>query len=443
MEKIIIIIASLISFVSAIETVKTDSLFMRSEYDTVGYSIGFVVGGTAIEGADAHYYEINSSTGEITVAQEIIDNFGIVTTHYLTVTTDQGDITVTVVDGLDYLVSQHKGRVITEHQTGALSDTLGNWASYNNLWGDGTAIPNQDYRVVILIDDSMPNNSSIIWDTPGLATDFGGSSVWNYTNFMFGGRKNQREVVDGFPFCIDRLEELKINFDYTPIIGDDQFKVALNMFLTDTNEIAPMNQNRGDFFVILDQKGNWIPKYDTTVVEDTTILGEQFTLLYDTLTQNGGEYERRRVIVKDGGRVKQGEIDILSFFDRFSRDGMLNKSQYIPNIQFGVEVTSGFGAIEVHSLSITKTVKNSTPITMSLVPQLSAVKIEQRASILQFTNTENFKTVSIFSLNGRELFSQNISGVSTVHLSCAHLSAGSYIVQISGATNFVQKIFIK
>ena len=418
-------------------------LFMRTEYDAVGHFIGTVEGGTALSGDDANFFTIDPSTGKITTTQIIPDEFGVIHEQHIVVATPKGDVAVTIVDGLDYLVSKHTGRVITDHQTGAISDTLGEWASYNNLWGDGTAIPNQDYRIVMLVSDSMPNGSSIVWDTPGSAKDFSGSSVWNYTNFMFGARQNQRPDLEGFPFCIDSLEELKITFDYTPIIGDDQFKVALNMFLTDDNEIVPMSKNRGDFFFVLDQKGRWIPPYDSVVVEDTAILGEQFTLLYDTLTQNGGVYERRRVIVKNDGRVQNGEIDILSYFNRFAEEGMLKKEQSIPNIQFGVEVTSGFGAITVHHLSIDKIMKNPTTVALPLQMVPKQIQILQRGNTILLSNTQNFNMVSLYSLNGREIYRQNIGSTESYQINSSNLAQGSYILKMSGTTSFIQKIVIK
>ena len=58
-----------------------------------------------------------------------------------------------------------------------------------------------------------------------------------------------------------------------------------------------------------------------------SVLGIILEKVRSGTTPTFGEYERRRVIVKDGGRVQQGEIDILIFFNRFADDGMLKKEQ--------------------------------------------------------------------------------------------------------------------
>ena len=424
----------------------TDTTLLRSEFEKVGSTVGIIEGvENIVTGENSHFYSVDKSTGKIKIAQEITDTMGVVTTHTVKFTKSSGDtVTVDIVDGYDYLLSKHSGEIIEEHQGGVeLPDTLGSWAAYNNLWGDGNAVVGQDYRIAILISDSLPNGSSIVWDTPSSAKDFEGSSVWCYTNFMFGARKNNREVVEGFPFSIDSLDSLYLDFDYSEVVGDDQFKVALNMFLTDTNSIAPMNQNRGDFFFVLDQKGTWIPRYDTTIVEDTTILTKPFTLLYDTLIQNGGLYERRRVIIKDNQRLLSGNIDLLYYFNRFAEGGMLKKSQYIPNIQFGVEVTSGFGAIKINTLSITKKMIGSVAISNSLLSERE-LKITQSGHTLNIKTAQEFKRVSLYSPTGKLILTRDIlEGDKEVKLNTQNIAKGDYILKLNGAVSLSKIIIIK
>ena len=84
-----------------------------------------------------------------------------------------------------------------------------------------------------------------------------------------------------------------------------------------------------------------------------------------------------------------------------------------------------------------------TPISHLVGSRKEVVVVSQVGNSLSFSNVQNFKTVSIYSIDGRKLFSQNIAGISTVQLHNVPLSAGTYIIQLSGKMNSVQKILVK
>ena len=421
-------------------------IVMRSEFEKAGDKIDtLLVGakaGKPLTGPDAHYFSYVPSNGVLKIADTIADIKGEVTESNFDITDTNGElIHVKVVDGFDYILAQNSDKkIITEHQTGELPDTNGNWAAYNNLWGaNKNGVSTDDYRIAMIVDDSLPNGGWIVWDVPGKSTNYGSASVWNYSNFLFGARANQRDSLGDFPYLLDSIEEFTVDFDYDEVVGDDQFKVALNMFFTDTNAIAPLSMNSGDFFFVLDQKGTWIPGYDVVVVDDTLMWGEHFQLLYD----NNNGYERRRVIVKDNGRVKSGTIDMNYFFNRFASEGMMNMQQYFPNFQFGVEVTDGFGAIHINHLSATiKKKGGATSITKSLIePTTSSISVKNRH--ISIANNDNFSTLAIYSLRGQLVYRKDISGQKNIDLNKGLFSSGSYIFKLVGTRSVSQKVVIE
>lgn len=416
----------LISFI--VSTLLSKEYFLRSEYETVGTILGTIAEGISItSGNEDGYYTLNTSSGELTIAKEIDDLFDFVTSHELLIETSYGIDTVIVADGYDFLVSNHSGTVLSEHQE---IDTNGEWTAYNNLWGKGTAVPNEDFRIAILVSDSLPDSSIMVWDAPGTAKEnFDGASVWCYTNMMFGNRTGQREDLERFPFLLDSLAELTLEFDYTPILGDDKFKVALNCFLTDEDTLSPFSENDGDFFMVFDQVGTWIPPYPDTVVTDTLLEGNPYTLLYKE--ENG--YEWRRVIIKDHARYQQGTVDLLGLFKRFEEEGMVNMQQSIPNIQFGVEVTEGFGAIHFNKLNLNMKLKDSTPVTEKLTVKKRDVEIRNSGGQLQLSIDEP-ADLSVMSLDGRLVEKQSnfLSGIVG-----EDLSQGVYLIQVNGVVKKV------
>ena len=440
MKSIILLLITVIT-IFASDTITV----MRSEFEKSGDKIGILLvgakAGSPITGPDEHYFSYVPSNGVLKMADTIADVRGEVTESNFDITdTNNNLVHIKVVDGFDYIVSQNVNKkIISEYQTGELPDTNGNWAAYNNLWGaNKNGVSTDDYRIAMMVNDSLPNGGWILWDVPGKATDYGNASVWNYTNFLFGARANQRDSLDNFPYQLDSIEEFTINFDYNEVIGDDQFKVALNMFFTDTNKIAPFNMNSGDFFFVLDQKGTWIPK-DTVVIEDTVMWGEHFQILYN----NNSGYEKRRVIVKDNGRVTKGTIDMKYFFNRFASKGMLNTKQYLPNFQFGVEVTDGFGAIHINNLSAR--IKKIGEEMYTKSPLRLAIKsnIVVKHNHIAITNRDGFSKLRIYTVKGELVYNRDIGTKKNIDINKNILSAGSYILELKGISSLTKKITIE
>lgn len=328
-----------------------DTVILRSEYERAGDTAGSIPGFRSLVSVDPPLAV--SSNGTITYSAPFADAFDRIDTLTATVVIATGDtLRVHVIDGFDHLKAGWKGKILGKD---GQTDSLGDWTAYNNLWGRGNAVPDKDFRIAILASDSFPKGSLMVWDTPSKASAFGGGSVWCYTNFLWGNRPGVRTSAEGFPFRIDSLESLTLRFDYTPVHGDDQFKVALNGFLFDEPTLAPFSARDGDFFMVFDQVGTWIAPYPDTIAADTMIAGKPFLLLAKD-SSNG--YQWRRVIIRPGNELTRGSIDLLGLMKRFAESEKLKTSQSIPNLQFGVEVTSGFGAIAIHQLSIDKQMKS-------------------------------------------------------------------------------------
>lgn len=374
-----------------------DIRFMRSQYENVNDIIGDIDAdgeGSGIvysiaSGNEAGHYAIRLGTGEITVAAEIADQNDVVTEHTLTVHATQNNVvtqifSVQIVDLYDYLISTTPHTTLLEQDDATAMNTR--WTAYNNLWGKGTAVEGVDFRIALLINETITDNAMIIWDTPGPASQYGGASVWNYTNIFLGNRYGMRDDVPGFPFKIADMKQMVLDFDIEPIMGDDKFKVALNTFLTDESVLSPFSANDGDFFFVPDQKGTWIPNYPVTL-DDITIGGKPFAVRYDKNTTNN--YERRRVIIKDKQQLLQGPVDMMAQFDLFAGMGYLNKEQYIYHLMFGVEVTEGYGALKINNLDITISDGVTTPTpTPTITPSPTPAFINIAAGKPVYTSSD-------------------------------------------------------
>jgi len=330
------------------------TLVYRSEYEKAGDVIFDLnapdegnVTYSIIKGNDQGYYTIGSSNGIISIAAPINDELNVV--HYDTMTVDASgrEYVIVVVDGYDYFLKTHPGYIVLDEHNDTYYESGNEYAGYNNLWGRGTAEPNVDFRMATLVFPNLPDSTVFIWDVPSPASDFGGASVWSYINLLWGNRKNMREDLSGFPFQWGSLTSLNIYFEFEKLFGTEDYKIALNNFFTDESELSDFGSNDGDFFFVFDQRGTWVPDYPVDL-GDTIISGMDFARLYKE--EDG--YEWRRVIVRDNGRWLNGILDLYRTYKQFSSRGYLNEAQYIPNIQVGVEVTDGFGAIRVNKWDI-------------------------------------------------------------------------------------------
>jgi len=330
------------------------TLVYRSEYEKAGDVIFDLnapgegnVTYSIIKGNDQGYYTIGSSNGIISIAAQINDEFDVV--HYDTLTVDASgsEYVLVVVDGYDYFLKTHPGYIVLDEHNDTYYESGNEYAGYNNLWGCGTAVPNVDFRMATLVLPSLPDSTVFIWDVPSPASDFGGASVWSYINLLWGNRKNTREDLTGFPFQWGSLTSLNIYFEFEKLFGTEDYKIALNNFFTDESELSDFGSNDGDFFFVFDQRGTWVPDYPVDL-GDTIIAGMNFARLYKE--EDG--YEWRRVIVRDNGKWLEGKLDLYGTYKQFSNRGYLKEAQYIPNIQVGIEVTDGFGAIRVNKWDI-------------------------------------------------------------------------------------------
>ena len=84
---------------------------------------------------------------------------------------------------------------------------------------------------------------------------------------------------------------------------------------------------------------------------DIEIMGKTFALRYDD-EHNGKFRERRRIIVKYKEKLTRGKLNLKDLFNIFIKENYMNPFQYIQNIQIGIEVTYGYGAIKFNQFDI-------------------------------------------------------------------------------------------
>jgi hypothetical protein len=337
------------------------SLVLRSEYEAPGDSLfdfSAVRAGSSYtlrSGNEAGYYALDGQSGVLRVAQSIADVMGVVQADTLEVEIDGISQQVIVVDAFDYFIQENSQySVLSEHQQTYL-DAQNEYTAYNNLWGKGSAVPNVDFRMATLHKNTLPDSVVFIWDTPGPAADWGGSSVWSYISILWGNRLGIREDLEDFPFAIESLPALSLDFAFEKIYGSENYKIALNHFLTDESGLEAFAANDGDFFLVFDQVGTWVPPYPVDL-GDTLFDGHSYARLY----KEEAGYEWRRVIIRDEERWLNGTLDLHALYHFFAENGALNVAQFVPNIQVGIEVTEGFGAVRVNHLGFSRTAEITT-----------------------------------------------------------------------------------
>lgn len=351
-----------------------DTIVMRSEYEKVGDEIinlnDFNEGSSTYSitnGNSNNYYSIDVNTGILTIQNTINDVADIVHQDDLNIAIGNNLYNVTIVDGYDYFITNNPTYTVLEDYQATVEEAGNPYTPYNNTWGDGSAVNGVDYRMATLVHPDNPNKTIFIWDTPSKAADFGGASVWCYTSIIWGARYNLREDVEGFPIRVGDINALDMDFDFEQLYGTQDFKIAMNQFFTEENYIAPFNENDGDFFMVFDQNGTWVPPYDD-YIKDTLIDGNEFVLLHDstgTIQNNTPEgYQLRRAIIKNNDTYLKGSLDLATIYNEFTSRGFLDKDMYFPNIQIGIEVTEGWGAMRVNEWNM-RLDTSDTPATNS------------------------------------------------------------------------------
>ena len=111
-------------------------------------------------------------------------------------------------------------------------------------------------------------------------------------------------------------------------------------------------------------------------------------------------------------------------------------------VHFSIEGARNFA--EKLTKEIQTILDDIAPISSKINYSKSDIKIHQMGNRIEFNNLDAFNSLSIYSLNGREIFSKNIlekSGI--INLSTTQLSTGSYLIQLKGKTVVTQKITIR
>ena len=419
-----------------------DTLVLRSEYENIGDVI--IDLNHSSEGSKNYkmisendHYSINTLTGILSIKKTISDVVNTVSTDLIKVNNGLTTYNITIVDAYDYFISKHSEYTILEDHQKVITEVGNSYTPYNNIWGKGNAVNGIDFRMAMLVHKNNPDSTIYIWDTPSKANVFGGASVWSYQNLFWGERYNLREDIGGFPIKIGDISDLNMKFNYEQLFGTETYKVALNHFLNKEDYIAPFTENDGDLFIVFDQIGNYIPPYNDYLT-DTLIEGKEYVLLHDSTgnIENEKGYQLRRAIIKNNGQYTSGSLDLNSLYKSFNSRGFLDEDLHFSHIQFGIEVTEGWGAVRINEFKInyaskiiTKT-DGSTKNLINFYPNPSSNKIfisgiQSKFSFEIIDALGNSITNGIYSTSGIDI---------------KNIKEGIYFLLINGIS---YKIFIK
>lgn len=421
-----------------------DTLILRSEYEAIGDEIidlNHTYEGTQSYhlSASSNHYTIDPITGIISISTEIADVKNSVQLDVLTVTNGLTTYNISVVDAYDYFIAQHPEYTVLEDHQEIIAKDGSPYTPYNNIWGKGSAVNGVDFRMSMLVQPDKIDSTVYIWDTPSKANAFGGSSVWSYQNLFWGERYNLRENIGGFPIKINNISHLTMNFNYEQLFGTETYKVALNHFLNEEDYLAPFTENDGDFFIVFNQLGNYVPPYQDHLT-DTLIGGKEYVLLHDstgTIQTNIPEgYQLRRAIIKNGQQFTNGALDLLALYKSFSSRGFLDEELYFSHIQFGIEITEGWGAVRMNQFNmdyqpklITNTYKNQEN-NIKIFPNPSTEKIF-------ITGIDNGEDYQLKNILGESVKSSQYNN-NGIYVN--GLSKGIYFLIIEGTSH---KVLIK
>jgi len=411
---------------------QTETIVFRSEYEKTGdviYDINHPNEGSIVyeitSGNEHLYYQINSNSGIITINNIIPDVFNEIHSDILQVSASGTYYSIEIVDGYDYFIENldPSYKVLDMHnQTFTYPNS--EWTAFNNLWGKGTAIANEDFRMATIYKEDSHKETIFLWDTPSSAKEYDGKAVWNYFNIFWGNRWNERDDLDRFPFKINSLSSLNLDFDFEQLFGNEEYKIAMNMFLTDEPELSPFSANDGDFFFVFDQKGTWIPDYPFQLT-DTNINGKTFAWLYDDELNPGDGYQRRRVIIKDNEKLLSGNLDIKQQFDRFIAADYIDPEQSIFHIQLGVEVTSGYGAVRFNQAEIT--MQQAVMSVNEVFSNTFKIYPNPASNFIHIKSPHPIQQVQLFSTLGKLVY-QNYNFKKSINLS--NYSKGIYFLKV-------------
>ena len=104
---------------------------------------------------------------------------------------------------------------------------------------------------------------------------------------------------------------------------------------------------------------------------------------------------------------------------------------------------NGTPSLPAYSVSVVTLQKGTVAINSSISPSHSTVQISQVGKMLNLTNMKDYRTVSLYSIQGRKLLTQSIDGKSDIAINTGSLSMGSYIVELKGKSSITRKIVIR
>jgi len=452
MKKQILIFILLLTFYSTLYA-QNDILVFRSEYvqiDDVVYDVNDPAedGSSSIysivSGNTNSYYKINNKTGRIKINNLIPIVYGEVQMSSLKIQANSTIYNVSIADGFDYFMENFEDiesyNILTEKGETYI-DVNSEWTAYNNLWGNGNAVPNKDFRQILLYKNSLDDDEKVIflWDVPGPASEYDGASVWSYANIIWGNRDKIRDDLEGFPFKVEDLNDLWLDFNFEFLFGTEDIKIALNAFFTNEDYLVSFKNNMGDFFFVFDQRGTYIPNYPKTM-PDIEIEGKPFAVRYDPDSRGDDPdgYERRRVIIKDNEKCLEGKLDLKSLFDMFSNEGYLNTEQSIPNIQLGLEVTDGFGALRFNKADMHRGVplsneKNILEFTVDVFPNPTTNEVS-------VSGINNIDDLLLYNYRGQEMkVKKEVLSDNKTQIDLSNLSDGVYFLKYKNITKKIIK----
>jgi Ca2+-binding RTX toxin-like protein len=223
------------------------------------------------------------------------------------------------------------------------------WYVLNNAWGCSNLTPGKDYTLSSLLHPADPSNgTSFTWSFAATTTPY--PQVLAYPEVIFGhtpysGAASPTENFGPFPARIGELASFSADVNATISGHTSGFDVSFDIFLT--------NVPNGDATTVSNEVMIWLHK--GAMQPPGTLIGTYVDGTFVADVYHSGAYTA--VVAQTDTLV--GNIDIGSVFQYLTDQGILTPNEYLNSVEFGAEVTSGAGGLQLNELSLAVSTKQS------------------------------------------------------------------------------------
>ena len=233
--------------------------------------------------------------------------------------------------------------------------SIGDYTAQNNVWPDGTInnqlVNTKDYwQKIAFQSNDLQRNVEISWSYPNIQPP---NYIYSMPSITWGAGENGL-LNNAKSVRISDLSNLIVAYDFDMRGQTDSFNVTLELYTYS----KPMNENGAtklsEIMLKIHQpwsEGPEVPYSDSYIDALQTIRYEIIGAVIDK--PNLPKWTFASYKLKND--VSSGIVDYANLLNDLVRKGVIESDQYIAGIEFGCEVTKGFGGLDIKYFGVAKT----------------------------------------------------------------------------------------